>query len=56
MTDDELKSMSDLVTETDEARRISEQLHEFLVHEVKHMRASAPDLFEGGEGPLQRLG
>lgn len=44
MTDNEVKTMSDLVVETEEAVKVSKLLHEMLVGEVKKLRASQPEI------------
>lgn len=44
MTNDEIQSMSDLVTETEEAVEISRQLHEFFIAEVKKLRDSKTEI------------
>lgn len=54
MTEDEFRSISDLVAETDEAISISKFLHDCLVKELKRTRESYPEL--GEVLPLHRSG
>lgn len=55
LSNDEIQSMSDLASETEEALEIAKKLHDFLVTEVRHMRETRTDQDEY-DTPLQRYG
>lgn len=43
MGDDEIKSLSSLVEETEEAKAVAQQLKEFFSKEIQRVRDSRPD-------------
>lgn len=44
MVDDEIKSLSSLVEETEEAKEVARQLKQFFMKEIQKVRDSRPEI------------